>query len=159
VQKAEHFIQLFRLSVTGKGFCVAASLLILAATTLCAGEPVMTLAMNHPSEKSSVASSMDLMPKSDIDSSLLNLKNNRHEAASVNDEKPMVSPAASPNEKPDNFGQPESFPLTRENPHPSKPVSIQAGYGRIWDDQSTLQKIASDHQEHGCAYVSANFSF
>jgi hypothetical protein len=53
----------------------------------------------------------------------------------------------------------EPFLLVREDFHSIKPLTIQAGYGQIWDDKSTLQKICSDHQEPGCAYVSANFSF
>jgi hypothetical protein len=89
----------------------------------------MTLAMNQPLEKSPAASSSGLTPNND--SALINPKDS----------------------------QPGSFPLIREDSHPNKPVSVQVGYGRIWDDQSTLQKICSDHQEPGCAYVSARFSF
>lgn len=37
--------------------------------------------------------------------------------------------------------------------------SVHAGYGRIWGEQSMLQKISAGHQEAGCAYVSANISF
>jgi hypothetical protein len=126
VQKIEQFIRLPRLSATGKAFGGVVSLLILVATSLRAGEPVMTLTTKQPPETISAAAPADL--KSDTNNPLLNV-------------------------------QPESFPLVREDSHPNKPVTVQAGYGRIWDDQSTLQKIACDHQEPGCAYVSANFSF
>ncbi len=37
--------------------------------------------------------------------------------------------------------------------------SVQAGYGRIWDEQSMMSKISGNHQENGCAYVGANISF
>src|SRR5450755_2326540 len=104
----------------------------------------MTLAMNEPSKNSLPASSLDL--RSNTDSPILSLKNHQPEAASQ-----IESPA--------DFRQPESFTLVRENSHPNKPVTVRAGYGRIWDDQSTLQKIVCDHQETGCAYVCANFSF
>ena len=41
----------------------------------------------------------------------------------------------------------------------SRAFSVQAGYGRIWDERSILQKISAGHQEVGCAYVAANISF
>ena len=41
----------------------------------------------------------------------------------------------------------------------SKPITVEAGYGQIWDDKSTLQKICSDYQDPSYAYVSAHFSF
>ena len=144
MQKTERFTRLLRLSATGKGFCVAASLLIFLTVPLHAGEPVMTLAMNEPSKNNSAASSLDLT--AGTGSAPLNLKTSQPEAVSQ-----IESPA--------DFQQPESLQLVRESSHPNKPVSVRAGYGRIWDDQSTLQKIACDHQETGCAYVSANFSF
>jgi hypothetical protein len=157
VQKTEQFAQLPRLSTTGKGFCLPASMLILVATLLRAGEPVMTLAMEPPPENSSTASSLDLT--ANTDSSFLNLKNSQPEAANSNNEKPVTLPSGNQIENQNTLAQPESFSLAREELHANKPVSIQAGYGRIWDDQSTLQKICADHQEPGCAYVSANFSF
>ena len=40
-----------------------------------------------------------------------------------------------------------------------RPITVEAGYGQIWDDKSTLQKICSDYQDPGYAYVSAHFSF
>jgi hypothetical protein len=157
VQKTEQFARLIRPSATGKGFCVAASLLILIANSLRAGEPVMTLAMNEPSEKNSPALPVDLM--SDTGNSLLNLKSRQPEAASLNDGKPVALSLGSQIENQTNSSQRDSLLLVREGSHPNKPVTVQAGYGRIWDDQSTLQKISAEHQEPGCAYVSANFSF
>jgi hypothetical protein len=148
VQKTEHFARLPRPSATGKGFCVAASFLILVATSLHAGEPAMTLAMNEPSGNNFAA-----------DNSSFNLKNSQPEVASLNDEKVAALSSVSQIENQTNSGQPESLQLVRESSQPNKPVTVQAGYGRIWDDQSTLQKISAGHQEPGCAYVSAKISF
>lgn len=66
-------------------------------------------------------------------------------------------------EKSSNSGQGEPLQLVRKNLSASSrsnvAFSVQAGYGRIWDEQSMLQKISAGHQETGCAYVRANFSF
>jgi hypothetical protein len=153
VQKIKQFARLPRLSATRKGLCIAASFLFLAAAVR-AGEPAMTLAMNEPSANSS-ASSLNLVP--DSNGSNLNLPNTQPEAASPVAEKEVVSGGQIENQT--DLGERESSQLVRENSHSEKPVSITAGYGRIWDDQSTLQKIAVGHQEPGCAYVSAKFSF
>ena len=157
VQKTERFTRLLRLSATGKGFCVAASLLIFLTVPLHAGEPVMTLAMNEPSENNASLLSMDLTPNTG--SSLFDFKNTRPESASPNDERVVALSLDSQIESQADSGQFGSLLLVRENSHPNKLVTVQAGYGRIWDDQSTLKKIAADHQEAGCAYVCANFSF
>ena len=138
-------------------FCVAASFLNFAAASVCAGEPVMTLAMNEPPGNKSTAPSPDLTPGTDR--SPLNLKTSQPEAASPNGDKPVALLSDSQIESQSISVLPESFTLDHENSHPNKPVTVQAGCGRIWDDQSTLKKIACDHQEPGCAYVSANFSF
>jgi len=104
----------------------------------------MTLAMIEPSGKNSAASSLNLTPVTD--GSVLNFKASRPETVSQI-------------ENPVDFQSPESLQIVRESSHPNKSVTVQAGYRRIWDDQSALKKIAFDHQETGCAYVSANFSF
>jgi hypothetical protein len=147
VQKTEQFARLFLLSATGKGFCVAASFLIVIAAPLHAGETVMTLAMNEPSQASSVTDNS------------FTLKNRQPAAISPNDEKSLTLPSTSLIENQAKSDQPESLQLVRDNPHPNRPVTVQAGYGKIWGDQSTLQKISVGHQEPGCAYVSANISF
>jgi hypothetical protein len=157
VQKTEYFTRLLRLSATGKGFCFAASLLVFVTVPLHAGEPVMTLAMNEPSKNSSAASSLDSTPGAD--SSLLDLKTSQPKAVNTNDDKLVAWSPAGQMESQAGSVPPESLRLVRESSHPNKPVTVQAGYGRIWDDQSTLKKIACDHQETGCAYVCANFSF
>jgi hypothetical protein len=138
VQNAKQFIHLLRLVVRGKGFSVAALLLVLAATPLRAGEPFVKLAMDKPSGINFAAKPLDLSPTAG---------------------KPVALSTDCQFESQPDSDQPESFPLVRTGSHSNKPVTIQAGYGRIWDDQSTLQKICADHQEHGCAYVSARFSF
>ena len=104
----------------------------------------MTLAINESLENHTLESSLDLT--TNTGSASLDLKPGRSATATQ-----IGSPA--------NFQQPESLQLVRENLHTSKPVTLRAGYGRIWDDESTLQKIAGGHQETGCAYVCANFSF
>jgi hypothetical protein len=157
MQKIKSSVQLPRLSATGKGFIAAASLLILTAHSLRAVEPVLTLAMNQPSEKNPAALSLNSTPGTD--DSLLKLNHNRPEAAGQDDEKPVALSSGNQIENQTNFSQSKTLPLVRDDSQPDKPVTVQAGYGRIWDDQSMLQKICADHQEPGCAYVSARFSF
>ena len=74
----------------------------------------------------------------------------------------MVALTASvPTENQTNTVKGETFVSIHEDwhVHAKKPVTVQAGYGQMWDDKSMLQKISCGHQEPGCAYVSANFSF
>ena len=107
----------------------------------------MNLAMNEPAQASSVTDNS------------FTLKNSQPEAVSPNDEKALALSPSSQIENQTNSGQPELLQLVRESSQPNKSVTVQAGYGRIWDDQSTLQKISAGHQEPGCAYVSAKISF
>lgn len=151
MQKTEHHSRLFHLFATGKFFCIITVLLILIASPLRAAEPTMALAVNQPVKKSSVI--LPVNPASDTNISLFNPK-----ISSIN-EKPVVLTPIIQIEKQTNSIQLESSLVVRENSGSNKPVTVQAGYGQIWDDKSTLQKICSDHQEPGCAYVSANFSF
>ena len=153
VQKTEHLNRLLHLSTTGKGFCIIASLLFLVVSLLRAGEPIMTLAMNQPSENNAAGAFLDSRPA--MDSSSLNLKTSEPEVVSANE---AMSVSAEIGKSTDS-DQRKTLPLVREGSRSNKSVSVQAGYGRIWDDKSTLRKIAFDHQEPGCAYVSANFSF
>jgi hypothetical protein len=62
-------------------------------------------------------------------------------------------------EKQTNPDQGDAFLLVRENLRSNRYVSVQAGYERVWDDESVLRKIASDRPEPGCAYIKASFSF
>ena len=59
--------------------------------------------------------------------------------------------------------QREAFQILHKNLSASSrstvALSVQAGYGRIWDEQSMLSKISGGHQETGCAYVGAKISF
>ena len=154
VQKTEQFNRLPRPALAGKWYCAAASLLILATTTVLAGDPTLALTSNLPLKKTTAATTPGLMPVTK--NSPANLKNSQSETSSQN----MVAPSSgSPMENQSPSTQPESLQLIREDSHPEKSVSIQAGYGQIWDDQSILQKMSADHQEPSCAYVSANFSF
>ncbi len=66
-------------------------------------------------------------------------------------------------EKPAKSGQGDPFQLVHKNLSTSSrsnvAFTVQAGYGRIWDEQSMMSKISGNHQETGCAYVRANISF
>jgi len=66
-------------------------------------------------------------------------------------------------EKTANPGPGEPLQLVHKNLSASSrsnvAFSVQAGYGRIWDEKSMLQTISAGHQETGCAFVAANFSF
>jgi hypothetical protein len=157
VKKTELFARRSHLSVTGKGFCLAASLLILIAASLRAGEQVITFAMSQPSGINFIESSADF--NSSTDNSLFDLKISQPETTSLNSEKVMATSADGWFEKQTNTDQLESFPLARKDSHSNKSVSVQFGYGRIWDDNSLFQIIAPDHQEPGIAYVSTNLSF
>ena len=66
-------------------------------------------------------------------------------------------------EKPAKTGQGNALELVHKNLSASSrsnvAFTVQAGYGRIWDEQSMLSKISAGHQETGCAYLGANISF
>jgi hypothetical protein len=148
------------LSLTGKGFCVITLLLILAAVSIRAGEPVRTLVMNQLTGGKSTASSV--YSASSTGSLFFNLISSLPEAACPDKAKVATWASGIPaeNRTPD-FLERESFLLIREDSHShsNRPVTVRAGYGQIWDDKSTLQKISAGQQEPGFAYVSARFSF
>ncbi len=60
-------------------------------------------------------------------------------------------------------GQADGLQLVHKNLSASSrsnvSFSVQAGYGRIWGEQSMLQQISAGHPETGCAYVRSNLSF
>jgi opacity protein-like surface antigen len=166
VRKAEHFARLLHLYMTGKGLGVIVALLILAASSAQAAEPTLTLALAHdpqPQEKTFVATYGNLMSGTDSSFSDFSLKDGEPETISLLNEK---APESLPNvrlEKQTNSDHRDPFQIVHENLTASSrsnlSFSLQAGYGRIWDEKSMLQKIVSDRQEPGCAYVSADFSF
>jgi hypothetical protein len=148
------------LSLTGKGFCVITTLLILAAASLRAAEPVMTLVMNQPTGGKSTASSVYLA--CDTGSLFFNLISSLPRARNLDNVKAATWASGIPAEnQTHDFLERESFLLIREDSHShsNRPVTVRAGYGQIWDDKSTLQKISAGQQEPGFAYVSARFSF
>jgi hypothetical protein len=160
VRKTKPHARLLHLSLTGKGFCVITTLLILAAASLRAGEPVMTLVMNQPTGGKSAASSVDLA--SDTGSLFFNLISSLPKAPNLDNVKAATWADGIPAEnQTHDFLERESFLLIREDSHShsNRPVTVRAGYGQIWDDKSTLQKISAGQQEPGFAYVSARFSF
>ncbi|MDD5138994.1 MAG: hypothetical protein PHY43_01900 [Verrucomicrobiales bacterium] len=164
MQKTEHVARLLHLSTTGKSFCIITALLISAAVSVCAGEPVMTLALadQHQSPvESNAPEPTDLL--SGVDSSLFDLKSSPPAASRPGKEMPVEFSTGTLLEEQARFSHGDSLQLVRENrtsaSRSNVTFSVQAGYGRIWDEKSMLQKISDGHQESGCAYVSANFSF
>ena len=83
--------------------------------------------------------------------------------ASASRETPSEFSSNIPLEKQVYPGAHDAFLLLHENlianSRSNVSFSLQAGYAKIWDEKSMLQKISADHQEVGCAYVRANFSF
>lgn len=163
VQKTESLTRLLLLFTTGKAFCLVASLLIIAAPSILAGEPVMMLAMaDHQSPVASrvaVTTSLPAVPGSSLaaptNNSPVTVRPEKEASAEFTTETRLEKPVGS--------GQADGLQLVHKNLSASSgsnvAFSVQAGYGRIWDEQSMLQKISAGHQETGCAYVSANFSF
>ena len=157
VQKAVFFTRSHHLSAPGLIFCVAASLLILAAVTVCAGEPVMTLAMNQPSEKHPAPS---FTPSALGTNSLyLILQSDSAAVVTSNATKADLFLPVGQIAVQTNFARGESALLVREDSRSSKPMTVTAGYRQLWDENSTLQSICSGYQEPGFAYLSASFSF
>jgi hypothetical protein len=160
VRKTEPLARLLHLSMTGKGFCAITSLLILAVAPVCAGEPVMTLVMNQPTSGKPTASTVYSVP--DTDSLFFNLISSQPEAVNPDKVKAVAWASGIPDENQTRDSlERESFLLIREDSHlhSNRPVTVRAGYGQLWDDKSTLQKISAGQQEPGFAYVSARFSF
>jgi hypothetical protein len=160
VRKTELFARLLHLSMTGKGICAITSLLILAAAPVRAGGPVMTLVMNQPTGGKPTASTVYSGPETG--SLFFNLISSQPEAVNPDKVKAVAWASGIPSEnQTNNSFQRESFLLIREDSHShsNRPVTVRAGYGQIWDDKSTLQKISAGQQEPGFAYVSARFSF
>jgi hypothetical protein len=157
VQKAIHLGRLPHSSVPGRIFCVVILLLTLATGSVLAGEPATILALNPSSEQDPAASFMQLV--FGTNSLYFDLQNNQSTVVSFNAVKTDLYVPARQIEFQTNSIQDESFLLIRETSRSSKPVTVVAGYGQIWDDKSTLQKICSDYQDPGYAYVSARFSF
>ena len=157
VQKTENHARPLYLSAPRLILCVAASFLNFAAFSVCAGEPVMTLAMNPSPEKHPAPSFMQLA--SGTDSLYLGRQSDPPEVVSINIAKVDLFVPVSQIEVQTNTAQSESFQLVRENSRSNKPLTVAAGYGQIWDDKSTLRKIYCGYQDPGCAYVSASFSF
>ena len=137
-------------------FSVAILLLTFAGGSTFAGEPATILALNPSPEKDLGPTFMQLA--FGTNSLYFDLQNNQPNVIGSNAAKTDLFVPVSQIESQTNSIQGEPFLLVRET-YRSKPVTVEAGYGQIWDDKSTLQKICSDYQDPGCAYVSARFSF
>jgi hypothetical protein len=160
VRKTYHIARLFHLSLIGDGVGVLIAMLSLIATSATA-QPFLTLAPARDpqmTEKTFTATYGDLL--SGVDESSFSLKDGKLETLGLQYEKTTESLAEVRLEKQSRSGQRDPFQFVHESSSQSNmSFSLQAGYGRIWDEKSMLQKIASDRQDPGCAYVSANFSF
>ena len=152
MQKTKQFAKSFHLSVTGNGFCLIALLLVLAATVTRAEEPnlILATARNYSTpEKTPAPASIvsDFSRKNSQPATTLLKTETWAEFSSIARlEKQTTTHRA-------------LFQLLRENLHSNKTVSVQAGYGQIWGEESVLRKICSDRQEPSCAYIRASFSF
>jgi hypothetical protein len=153
VQKARHFGQPPHRII----FSVVTLLLTFAAGSTFAGEPVTIMALNPAPKKNPAPSFMQLA--FGMNSLYFDLQNNQPKIFSLDVAKTDLFVPVSQIEFQTNSIQDESFRLIREISRSSKPVIVEAGYGQIWDDKSMLQKICSDYQNPGCAYVRAHFSF
>jgi hypothetical protein len=156
VQNAIHLGRSPYFSVPRVIFSVAILLLTFAPGSTFAEEPATILALNPSPKKNLEPTIMQLA--FGTDSLYFDLQNNQPKVVSINAAKTDLFVSVSQIEFQNNSIQGESFRLVHETSHP-KPVTVVAGYGQIWDDKSTLQKICSDYQDPGCAYVSARFSF
>ena len=153
--------------MTGNFFCIFTSLLIFAAVDLHAGEPIMepvlTLAMNQSAGKIFLATPADLLSDADVSFTGFNLANNRPVTVNPAREAATEISADVRFEKQTNPARHDAFLLLYENltsnSRSNVSFSLEAGYSRIWDEKSMLQKICCDRQDPGCAYVGANFSF
>jgi hypothetical protein len=159
VQKTEQFARLLHLSATGNVFVIVTALLMVVAVSLFAGEPAgkLTLA-NQPQlpAQTNLLSGSGSLPF-DLKGSVPAMSRpEKAVAAEFSTDTQLEKPAHQ-------SGQGDSFQLVHENrtsaSRSNVSFSIQAGYERIWDDKSVLAKISAGHQETGCAYVRANFSF
>jgi len=167
VQKTEYLARLHHLSATGGIFCIITSLLMAITFSTCAGEPVMMLAMANyhrlPSE-ANVPVSANLTADADRPPSPLTVANSP--PAAVRPDQGLtveISTTEMRLEKTVQPGRGEPLQLLHKNLSASSrsnvTFSVQAGYGRIWDEQSMFSKISAGHQETGCAYLGANISF
>ena len=153
MQKARHFGR----SPHRVIFSVVTLLLAFAAGSTSAGEPVTILALNPLPEKTPIPFFMQLA--FGMNSLYFNLQNNQSKIVSLNVARTDILIPLSQIEPQTNSLQGEPLLQIRETSRSSKPITVEAGYGQIWDDKSTLQKICSDYQDPGYAYVSAHFSF
>jgi hypothetical protein len=153
VQKARHFGQ----SPHRVIFSVVTLLLTFAAGSTFAGEPATILALNPSQEKDPAPSFMQLA--FGMNSLYFNLQDKQAMVFSLNVTKTDLFVPVSQIESQTNSLRGEALLQIREISRSSKPITVEAGYGQIWDDKSTLQKICSDYQDPGYAYVSAHFSF
>jgi hypothetical protein len=157
VQKTVYDIRSPHPAASGTIFCFAASLLTFAVISTFAGEPAMIAALNQRPEKlpAPPLAQLECVTKS----LYFVLPGDQPEVVSLKATDMDFFLPISHIEFQTNAIQAESFLLVRENSHSRKPLTVEAGYGRIWDDKSTLQKICSDYQDPGCAYVRASFNF
>ena len=152
MQRTGHLSTWHRLFKIAKSLLPLVALLNVAGTTAQAGEPIMVLASAKTlSASDKIFTASHKLPQ--IDNVVM-------EKA-----KPVVSTVTqtSMNLETTTISQRENLLIANENlvatSRPNNWVNVQAGYGRLWNDDAVLEKISAGHQEPGCAYVKANFSF
>lgn len=153
VHKSAHFGRLFH----GKGFGVAASILILIAPSIRAGEPVLILSLNQQPEISFTKLPANFIsPATDF---LFEFKESLYEITSLKNEEAAASSTNSWLEEQTNPDLLASYPLLPKNTHQIRHVSLRYGYERCWDDDSVLHKISPDNHEVAMVFISTTFRF
>lgn len=122
----------------------------------------MTLAMaDHPTSQFPVT--VTTIERSVADNLPAESTNNPPATGSAATAVNAEAPTETQLEKPVRAGQADGLRLVHKDVSAAGgatvAISLQAGYGRIWDEQSILSKISTGHQETACAYVGAKISF
>jgi len=138
-------------------FCIAVSILAVASISVRAGEPVTPAATTNFLAGGSTPCLASLACVTQ--NLYLLLDNSQPATASTNSEPVELVATNGATEAQTNLVPDDSLQLTRGSLHPGKQLTVEAGYGRMWDETSMLQKLCSDYQDPGYAYVSAHFSF
>jgi hypothetical protein len=161
VQKTENQFRLLHLSVAGKGIFVFISLLALAVSTLRAEEPILRFALlDYHLSSLDCASKAETNLLAAAECSLFELRSHPCTSLTLGKISPTEDSTELKFEALYRLNQSNSLQFAHQNTSRSNlAFSVQAGYERIWDDKSMLQKLSAGHQEVGCAYVRAKISF
>jgi hypothetical protein len=136
-------------------------MLFLLAPPASAGEPVLTLAVTNQLQASVVPAAhgqTNLLAGSA--DSIFSVKLDHPETSPSSEaiKQAVLTQARLENLSGNLPDEPLQKKASAANPSDAA-FKITAGYQQLWDEKSMLTKISAGHQEMGCAYVSANFSF